>query len=232
MSRQLDADTPEKQKNDTPSDELFEKLPPLYNDSLREIFGFTPAELNANRMGRLLSTQQDKLFGELKAEIDAMWLLLTIFLGVSALIGIIIAGGSIPTVYLMIAGGLIVGSLLFTAYMRQKKLRQDVESTRIKQTAGVPELQVAGIMNNREVKMVVNNKPLSITLDEFVQLERYDLPYLKVYYTENKMKVVSAEVLDRYIDDEKLKNDDLELAVNDIPETIIQDDHDPLVMKK
>jgi hypothetical protein len=46
------------------------------------------------------------------------------------------------------------------------------------------------------------------------------------------MKVVSAEVLDRYIDDEKLKNDDLELAVNDIPETIIQDDHDPLVMKK
>jgi|GEM_PF-7103931 hypothetical protein len=211
----------DKLKND--QNVLNDQRPVLGDSDLFDIFGITGTDLNANRMGRFSPVQKESLEANLKQEVDGMWLLLTIFLGMSVFIALILFPAGDMTPYMIAGIGIILVAFVFFSYRRQNRARSLADSQRVKSVAGVPQLSATRFGANPHMR--VGDKVLSITPQQFMQLARYALPYMKVYYTQNGDQVVSAEILRRYNDDEKLKND-LEDSVPDvleIPEDFIDD---------
>lgn len=199
---------------------------PLLGDSdLFEIFGMTGTDLNANRMGRFSPVQKERLEANVKQEVDGMWLLLTIFLGMSVFIALILFPAGDMTPYMIAGIGIILVAFFLFSSRRQARARSLAESQRVKSVAGVPQLSTTRFGANSYM-LRVGDKMLGITPQQFMQLARYALPYMKVYYTQNGDQVVSAEILRRYNDDEKLKNDleDSPPDVLEIPEDFIDDD--------
>jgi hypothetical protein len=196
-------------------------LPPLTDSDLGTILGFTGPELNANRMGRISPNQTEKLNANLKEEVDGMWLMLTILLGTSVLIALILFPTGERTLPLVVSIGAFIGVFMYYSYRRQGKARQLADTTRVKQAQGTPRLEMSwrrGAMG----KIIVGDKTLSISSDQFMQLARYDLPYMKVYFTQNEGLVLSAEVLRRYNDDEHLSDENDEVDVVTIPDNFVE----------
>ena len=200
--------------NETPKlkqdERKLKDLPLLNNSDLGTIFEFTGPELNANRMGRLSPQQNDKLQANLKAEVDAMWLMVTILLGTSVLIALIVFPAGPLTIPLVASIGGFLGIFLFYSYRRQAKARVLAETLKVKQVQGTPDLQSNNLMRSG-AKMVIGDKHLSISADQFMQLARYGFPFMKVYYTQNEEHVLSAEVLRRDSEDTLMdESDDVE----------------------
>lgn len=212
----------EKAKNDDAlllEDEKTKPLPQITTRDLQEIFGFTDAELNANRMGRFSNEQRAMLEGNLKEEVDGMWLMLTIMLGTAALIALIVFPAGEMTLPMILAIGGVIGAFMAFSYRRQAKAREMSESQRVKQIAGVPQLNIAR-WRTGEGSLIIGERRFTITSDQLIRLSRFQLPYMKVYYTQNGERVISAEVLTRYNDD--LRDDAAAEDVVIIPEEFAQ----------
>lgn len=173
----------------------------ITNSDLQDIFQFTGVELNANRMGRFSPVQQERLANEVKAEIDGMWLMLTILLGTAVLIAVIVSPAGDRTVPLVLSIGGVLAAFMFYSYRRQGKARDMADSQRVKQLAGTPALQMGGLRSNGGGTLVVGDRTLRIPTDQLMQLSQYNLPYMKLFYTQNGEQVISAEVLTRHNDD-------------------------------
>lgn len=193
----------EKAKNDEPlplEDEKTKPLPPATTRDLQAIFGFTDAELNANRMGRFSNEQRAMLADNLKEEVDGMWLMLTIMLGTAALIALIVFPAGDMTFPMILAIGGVIGAFIIFSQRRQAKAREMQDSQRVKQIVGTPQLNIAR-WRTGEGSLIIGDRRFTITSDQLIRLSRFHLPYMKVYYTQNGERVISAEVLTRYNDD-------------------------------
>jgi hypothetical protein len=208
----------EKAKNDDAlplEDEKLKNLPTATTRDLQEIFGVTDAELNANRMGRFSDAQRAMLQDNLKEETDGMWLMLTIMLGTAALIALIVFPAGEMTLPMILAIGGVIGAFMAFSYRRQTKAREMQDSQRVKQIAGVPELRLAR-WRTGEGSLIIGDRRFSISSEQLIKLSRFKLPYMKIYYTQNGERVLSAEALTRYNDD--LREDEAAEEVVIIPD--------------
>lgn len=189
--------------NDEPTaafpDGKLKEGPPLYSGMLNDILGVTRSDLLQNRMGRLAPSQTERFQQALKSEVDGMWLMLSIFLGVSVVIALIMFPSGAYTAPMLLTMGAFIGGFMLFIARRQAKAKRVASTLRIKQTAGVPQLVGSG---NR---LKVGDMLLEITPEQFRQLMPYDLPYMRVYFTQNEQVVVGAELFGED-DDEKVKN--------------------------
>lgn len=204
--------------NEPPKKKLEDGFKPmLYTETLQEIFNFGELDLGTNRNGMATADQRQLLLDDLKDDADGMWLLVTSLLGVSVMLGFIMALNGIPTMALLIGAGVILGPLLLYAYLRQTKTRKDVDDLRVRSTYGQPTIQYRRFSDGGRYVLTVGDVSLPITMQQAHALSEYHVGPLRVHYTENSKLILSAET-DYSIDMEKLKNEDLDTI------EIIEDD--------
>jgi hypothetical protein len=185
-----------------------QSLPPLQNDMLPTLFGFTRNDFDANLDGQLSEKQRDKLAKELKGEADSMWLLLSIFLGVAMLLALIFTLQGMDMGPLLLGAGAIVAPFMFIAYRRQRAITGDTQDDRVQAVEGVWDL--AGDYGKEDFRLVVGKERLKIGQRTFDFLRNRAPGYLRAYYAEKSKLLLSAEVLPMpYDEEEKLKNDKL-----------------------
>lgn len=183
-----------------------EPLPPLYTETLMEIFEFSEMDLNTNRSGFATRGQKALLNAELKNDADAMWLMLTIMLGAALVVGFIMTFQGLPMIYLVLGAGIMLGGLLLYSYLRQNSLRQDTERTRVLSLQGDFSVHWSHT-GRRDAALHIAGQTLPITTPQAKALAEYERRPLRVYYAEHSKLVLSAEVLPDYNID-KLKVDD------------------------
>ncbi len=181
--------------------------PLIYTESLMEIFGFDDNALRTNDNGFVTASQKQGINDEIKSEADAMWLLLTIFLGTAVLLAIIFSFQGYAPLPLVIGAGGLIGAMLAIAYFRQSRLQQDSERLRSYRVDGVPQIR-ATLSGDKQVIMQINDQKLPISYQQAAALSEFELPMMRVYYAQHSKQVLSAEVLvnDNF---DKLKNEDL-----------------------
>lgn len=205
-----DGDLPQ---DDKPKNDDFRKRkerPLLYTDTLKEIFGFSETDLNTNRNNMVTRAQRSDIGLALQDESDAMWLVMTIMLVGAVAAGVAALSSGVPTIYLVIGAGIILGGLLGVSYTRQMRLRHDAEQLRVRSVQGVPGLRAGRFEEN--AKLLIGDQQLPLTIEQVSALAEYALPTLRVYYAEHSKAILSAEVI--HISD-KLKNDEA-LNLDDI----------------
>ncbi|QPC82613.1 hypothetical protein G4Y79_23475 [Phototrophicus methaneseepsis] len=179
--------------------------PPLDNNMLPTLFGFTRADFEANEDGYLTTSQSDKLAKHVKGEADSMWLLLTIFLGVAMFLALVFTLQGLEMGPLLLGAGAIIAPFMFLAYRRQRALTGDSQENRVVAIEGM--WDIVGNYSKDEFYLVVGGKRLKISPRAFDFLRSRGSGYLRAYYAEKSKVLLSAEVLP--MPEEKLKNDKL-----------------------
>lgn len=176
---------------------------PLSNSALMDIFDFSPEELEANRRGIISRHQREMLAHELKADNDEMWQIVTVLLGVTAIVALITAGRD-NLIAVLIGAGVFIGPLMWLAYRRQNRMKADIEKTKIIQTRGNLTASPLGAQSQIQIK----DKRFRVKYDTARALSAFDSAVVQVYHTANSETILSIEVIDA-IPEPKLKNEAL-----------------------
>lgn len=191
----------------------FER-PPLHTETLMHIFRFDDVALGANRSALATRPQKEALNDELRAESDAMRLMLTIFLGAALLVALILRMQGLPSLPLVIGGGLVIGSFFAYSQWRQNRIRRDLERVQVRSVQG----QAAVIWGNAyrgEAWLMIGLLKFQISREQARALEEYRIGQLRVYYVNESKHILSAESL-RDSDGEKLKNSEKALSDEEV----------------
>lgn len=196
-------------------------LPPLYNSTLMEAFGFSEDDLEANRRGFVIRSQRAGVETEMKAEADGMWLIMTVLLGVTLLLAVIFNMNGLPMMPLLIGAAIMLLPFLWFSSRRQTRLRADAEKPKLARVQGQPRLRMRGRLEDAgdDFRLEIDDRSFPLSREGFRLISQFDLPPMRVYYLPNSNQLLSAEVL-RRDDMEKLKNDELELAEDPGPEVL------------
>lgn len=187
--------------------------PPLYTDTLLEVFGFSYHDLDANRRKRLTGPQKTLMQQDLKEEGDSAWLLMTITLGVTLLLALIFLAEGIPVSSLVPGAGVFLAALMFFAYRRQMTRRDDMVKPEVMQVKGFPRiLHGRNVDTSRGSFMVIEDQAFGLTPEQYDELTRYDLPEVIAYYTGRTKRLLSVEVAPQYEDKNKVEHLTLENA--------------------
>ena len=186
---------------------LYNGQPLIHTDSLMEIFDFDARDLETNENGTITDLQGEKITETLKEDADAMWLMLMIFLGVSAVLAVIFALQGYAPLPLVIGAGLIMGALLAISYFRQTKFTTDTQKLESFHVMGVPQV-IPSLSSDKQAILHIGNQKLPISYEQAASLLEFVLPMMRIYYASHSKQILSAEVLDN---DEvlKLKNENL-----------------------
>jgi len=197
-------------------------LPQPTDGALMSLFDYSPQDLEANKQGMVTHLQKQRLQGDLKNDADATWLMLMIMLGVTLLIALITAGGS-NMGGLLVGAGIIILPLLYLGYRRQTRIRDDIETTRVKRVRGALLPQPGGMFSEDRHKVRVDDVTFGVSYQQLSDLMQYATTYVDVYYTENSRAILSMEVVPG---GEKPKNDKLKNEELRLPDVIGHDDAD------
>jgi hypothetical protein len=181
--------------------------PALYTESLMEIFDFSESTLNTNRGNFATNQQRQFLQADLKNDADAMWLLLTILLGTSIVVGLIMRMQGIPMEYLVMGAGVLIVPMLWLGYRQQMGARKDLDNFHVRSVQGKAEVYWVGRGTYLRARLRVHDQWFEIGIQQAHALEEYDLSQMRVYYAENSRTLLSAEVLPDYTTN-KLKLDE------------------------
>lgn len=193
-----------KPKKDKP---LYNGQPLIHTESLMEIFDFDEHDLGINENGTITENQSEKITDSLKEDADSMWLLLTIFLGVSVVLAMIFSMQGYAPLPLVIGGGLVMGGLLAISYFRQTKFTKDTSKLENSLIVGVPAV-IATLSGDKQAILRIGNQNLPISYQQAGALSEFVLPMMRIYYASNSKQILSAEVLDNN-EVLKLKNENL-----------------------
>ncbi|GEM_PF-6900107 len=203
------------------------ELPRLYQNTLAEVFGFSPSDLSHNSMGHITRNQQDILLKDYQEEVEGLSFLLTIFLGVGVLLAFIFSTQGLPMEFLLLGVGIVLGWLAFYSFRRQARRREDARATkRVSFVIGIPSFKMGSFVANPDerVKWLIKDKSFDLTQAQTQTLAEYEMPLIKAYYTADSVRIVSAEVVD-YPQD-KPKRDLIDTATDASEGVYFDDEHD------
>lgn len=185
------------------------ELPPLTNGALMQALDFTEADLRANQQGFITRAQKAALYGEVKEESDAMWLILMMMLGVTLLLAVIMSSQGMEMLPLVIGAAIIIGPMMWISYNRQKRLRGDAEKSKIARVRGPLHLHGIGRFEAAQSHVIqVGKHYFYIRETAYRQLSQYDATECMVYYVPQTRQLLSIEVRPAYTyEDEKAKRE-------------------------
>lgn len=201
--------------------EVDETLP-LETGILMDAFNFSGTDLAANKQGYVTGHQKAQLGAELKQEADGMWLILTIMLGVTVLLSLIMTSEGIPLIYLVIGAGLLLLPLVWLAYRRQTRLREETERrVSVRHVTDYATLERSSAFDTRHpFQLRVGTERFPLDLAAYQLLAQHEMMPVTVYYTPETKTFLSAEVepFNKLKNEEKQKNAEKRLGEDNLRE--------------
>jgi len=189
----------EKPKNDKPKrgDRDFgmprSDYPPLFTDALVGLLGVTHSDLDRNQAGEITERQREKLGQELKGEANAMWLILSVLLGVTLLLAVIFTFQGLSMGPLLVGAALLIVPLMALSYYRQRSVTSDREEETVGQIEGP--LTLVGYGPGDYWNISVGRQKFRVSRRTFDGLSNYAPAYVRAYYSDKSKVLLSAEVL-------------------------------------